>query len=132
MTDRTAQQNQPKVPWSGRGSRYTDDDIEFIVEAIRTADPLTQGHYQSEFEDSFRQYTGARHAYAVSSCTAALHLAAVLSRLGPGDEVVMPTHTFAASPLQPAPFRLLARAQNWFGRISNRKLSFCQPEPSSL
>lgn len=89
--------NNPKVPWSGRGSRYTDQDIEYIVEAIRTADPLTQGRYQAEFEARFKAYTNSDHAFAVSSCTAALHLAAVLSRIGPGDEVILPAHTFAAS-----------------------------------
>ena len=89
--------NDLKVPWSGRGSRYTDQDIEFIVEAIRTADPLTQGRYQAEFETKFRAYTNCDHAFAVSSGTSALHLAAALSQIGPGDEVILPSHTFAAS-----------------------------------
>ena len=89
--------NQPGVPWSGRGSRYSPSDIEFIVQAIRDSDPLTQGRYQNEFEDAFRAYTETSHAFAVSSCTAALHLAAILSGVGEGDEVIMPAHTFAAS-----------------------------------
>ncbi|MEK9754955.1 MAG: DegT/DnrJ/EryC1/StrS family aminotransferase [Rhodospirillaceae bacterium] len=97
MADTRTPPNQPAVPWSGRGSRYSDDDIAFIVEAIQTADPLTQGRYQAEFEKAFRDYAGAEYAFAVSSCTAALHLAAVLCRLQPGDEVITPAHTFAAS-----------------------------------
>ena len=40
---------------------------------------------------------GSPHASAVSSCTAALELAALLCRLQPGDEVITPAHTFAAS-----------------------------------
>ncbi|ARJ66552.1 aminotransferase [Magnetospirillum sp. ME-1] len=89
--------NAPAVPWSGCGSRYTDDEIAFIVEAMRTADPMTQGRYQDRFEAEFRALTGARHAFAVSSCTAALELAAIVSRIGPGDEVILPAHTFAAT-----------------------------------
>lgn len=87
----------PKVPWSQRGVKYTDEEIDFIVEAMREADPLTQGRYQTRFQEAFQAYTGTDHAFAVSSCTAALHLAAVLSRIGPGDEVIIPGHTFAAS-----------------------------------
>lgn len=85
------------VPWSGRGSRYTEEEIAFITEAMREADPLTQGRYKARFEEAFRAYVGSRHAFAMSSCTAALEMAAVLSRVGPGDEVIVPTHTFAAT-----------------------------------
>ncbi len=91
------QDNRPAVPWSGRGSLYTDDEIDAVIRAMREADPLTQGRFQDQFEGAFRDYTGARHAFAVSSCTAALELAAVLCRLAPGDEVIIPAHTFAAT-----------------------------------
>src|ERR1700690_4520201 len=64
------------VPWSGRGSVYTEDEIAAVVAAMRDADPQTQGHYQAEFELQFAAYIGTPHAYAVSSCTAALELAA--------------------------------------------------------
>ncbi len=87
----------PIVPWSGRGSRYTDDEVAAAVEAMRDADPQTQGRYKRAFEAAFKDYVGANHAFAMSSCTAALEMAAVLSRVGPGDEVVIPTHTFAAT-----------------------------------
>ncbi|PCI40930.1 MAG: aminotransferase [Rhodospirillaceae bacterium] len=86
-----------KVPWSGRGLTYTEEEIATVVEAMRAADPLTQGHYQSEFEDRFKTYTQANHAFAVSSCTAALELSALLCDLGPDDEVILPAHTFAAT-----------------------------------
>ena len=86
-----------KVNWSGKGLQYTDDEVALVAEVMREADPLTQGSYQSEFEAAFRKYVGAEHAFAVSSCTAALELAALLCRLSPGDEVVVPAHTFAAS-----------------------------------
>lgn len=89
--------SDPKVPWSGCGSRYTDDEIAFIVEAMKTADPMTQGRYQNDFEKAFCDFTGTQHAFAVTSGTSALQLAASLTRIQPGDDVVIPAHTFAAS-----------------------------------
>jgi len=85
------------VPWSGRGSVYTEEEIATVVEAMRNADPQTQGRYQLEFEKAFGAFMGQAHAFAVTSCTAAIELAALLCRLAPGDEVIMPAHTFAAS-----------------------------------
>lgn len=86
-----------QVPWSGRGMIYDDGDIAAVVDAMRNAEPQTQGRYQAEFERKFAEYTGSPHAFAVSSATAALELAALLCRLEPDDEVVLPAHTFAAS-----------------------------------
>ena len=100
LTARAATVQQPaqiQVPWSGRGSMYTEEEIATVVEAMRRADPQTQGRYQTEFERAFTEYTGARHSFAVTSCTAALELAALLCRLQPGDEIISPAHTFAAS-----------------------------------
>jgi perosamine synthetase len=88
---------ETKIPWSGRGSMYTEDEIATVVQAMRTADPQTQGRYQSEFERAFAAYSGSPHAFAVTSCTAALELSALLCNLKPGDEVIAPAHTFAAS-----------------------------------
>lgn len=97
MKPLTRKPTPARVPWSGRGLRYTDDEIAAVADAMRTADPLTQGPHQAAFEEKFRAVAGARHAFAVSSCTAALELAALLCRLGPGDEIVLPAHTFAAT-----------------------------------
>jgi dTDP-4-amino-4,6-dideoxygalactose transaminase len=65
--------------------------------AMKTADPLTQGKYLKEFEQKFAEYLGVKNCFAVSSCTAALELSAILSGLGKEDEVVIPAHTFCAS-----------------------------------
>jgi perosamine synthetase len=89
--------SETQIPWSGRGSVYTEEEIATVVDVMRCADPQTQGRFQEQFERAFAQYTATRYAFAVTSCTAALELAALLCRLSPGDEVIIPGHTFAAS-----------------------------------
>jgi dTDP-4-amino-4,6-dideoxygalactose transaminase len=49
------------------------------------------------FEEVFRDYVGAKHAVAVNSCTAALHLSLIVSGVGPGDEVITTPMTFCAT-----------------------------------
>ena len=85
------------LPWSGRGVRYTEEEVGVVAEVMRHADPLTQGKYLELFEQVFSEYHGGVAAFATSSCAAALELAAVLVRVGPGDEVIMPAHTYVAS-----------------------------------
>ena len=58
---------------------------------------ITMGPKVAAFEERFADYVGSRHAVAVNSCTAALHLANALIDLGPGDEVIVPSLTFAAT-----------------------------------
>ena len=58
---------------------------------------LTMGPKIKEFEEIFAEHLGVRHAIAVSSCTAALHLAYLAAGIGPGDEVIVPAITFVAS-----------------------------------
>jgi len=58
---------------------------------------LTQGPQVALFEKEFAELVGADHACAVSNCTVALHLALLAVGIGPGDEVITPSHTFVAS-----------------------------------
>jgi dTDP-4-amino-4,6-dideoxygalactose transaminase len=58
---------------------------------------LTTGERTQRFEAAFRERLGVRHAIAVNSATAALHLALEGLGIGPGDEVIVPTYTFASS-----------------------------------
>lgn len=58
---------------------------------------LTTGPKAKKLEQEFATYVGARHAVAVNSCTAALHLALEAIGLQEGDEVLVPTLTFAAT-----------------------------------
>jgi perosamine synthetase len=58
---------------------------------------LTTGPRAKEFEREFAGFVGSAHAVALNSATAALHLALDAVGVGPGDEVIVPTWTFAAS-----------------------------------
>ncbi len=71
-------------------------DIAAVVEVLRSA-WLTTGPKVAEFERAFADCVGAKEAVAVSNGTAALHAAIFALGIGPGDEVVVPTMTFAAS-----------------------------------
>jgi dTDP-4-amino-4,6-dideoxygalactose transaminase len=58
---------------------------------------LATGPVTMEFEREFAAFVGSRYAIAVNSCTAALHLALDAIGIKPGDEVLIPTYTFAAT-----------------------------------
>jgi dTDP-4-amino-4,6-dideoxygalactose transaminase len=70
---------------------------EAAVLAVLRSGWLTTGERARAFEAAFAKLTGVEHAIAVSSCTAALHLALKLYGIGPGDEVLVPPTTFAAT-----------------------------------
>src|SRR4029077_20077864 len=55
------------------------------------------GAYVQQFQDNFAAFIGRQRGIAVSNCTAALHLALVGLGIGPGDEVILPDLTFAAT-----------------------------------
>ena len=86
-----------KLDFSGRGHDYLEEDIKAVINAMKYADPLTQGKYQTAFEEKFEKFNGSKNCFAVSSCTASLELAATLCRLKPDDEVIIPAHTFCAT-----------------------------------
>jgi len=73
-----------------------EDDIAAVVGALRS-DWLTTGPGVGEFERAFAGAVGAKEAVAVSSGTAALHAAMAALGIGPGDEVIVPAMTFAAT-----------------------------------
>ncbi len=76
---------------------YFDQEEErHIVEVLRSG-WVTQGPKVQEFERLFAEYTGAKHAIAVSSCTTALHLSLYVSGIGPGDEVICPSLSYIAT-----------------------------------
>ena len=77
-------------PWLGA------EEAAAAAEAVSSG-WVAQGPRVAEFEQAFASTIGAGHAVAVSSCTAALHLALVVAGVGPGDEVVVPSLSFIAT-----------------------------------
>jgi dTDP-4-amino-4,6-dideoxygalactose transaminase len=73
-----------------------NEEIQSVVETLRSG-WLTTGAKSKQLEENFALYTGAAHAVAVNSGTAALHLALDAIGLKEGDEVIVPTMTFAAT-----------------------------------
>jgi dTDP-4-amino-4,6-dideoxygalactose transaminase len=74
----------------------TQAEIDEMTDTLRS-NWLSTGPKTKRFEREFAQATGARHALAVSSATAAMHLALKALDIGPGDEVIVPVYTFTAT-----------------------------------
>jgi len=68
-----------------------------LVMEVLSSGMLAQGPKVSEFEEKWARYNGVKHAVAVSSGTAALHIALLARGIGPGDEVITTPFTFVAS-----------------------------------
>ncbi len=93
-SDRSEKETIPFIPY---GRQSTDEEDVSAVCAVLRSDWLTTGPKVSEFEEAFAEYVEAKYAVAVSSGTAALHCAMYALGIGPGDEVIVPTMTFAAT-----------------------------------
>lgn len=76
--------------------RLEEDDIA-EVEAVMRSGWLGTGPRVAQFERDFAQYRAAKHAVALNSCTAALHLSLLAAGVGPGDEVITTPLTFCAT-----------------------------------
>ncbi|MBV9759669.1 MAG: DegT/DnrJ/EryC1/StrS aminotransferase family protein [Acidobacteriaceae bacterium] len=72
------------------------EEIEEVVATLKSG-WIGKGPRVAEFEEMMALYTGAKHAIAVSSCTAALHLSLLALGIGDGDEVITTPMTFAAT-----------------------------------
>lgn len=86
-----------RIAFSGKAHDYTEEEIATVVETMRSAEPLTQGKHRDLFEGAFGGYVGAPKCFAVCNATAALEMAAQLCRFQPGDEIIIPSHTFTSS-----------------------------------
>ncbi len=73
-----------------------EEEIEEVNDTLRS-DWITRGPKTQLFESEFKNYIGCKHAIAVSSCTAALHLALIANGIGAGDEVILSPYTFVAT-----------------------------------
>lgn len=72
------------------------DDIAAVTRILKS-DWLTQGPAIEKFENAVARKVNTKYAVACSNGTAALHLASLAAGIGPGDEVIVPTLSFAAS-----------------------------------
>src|SRR3989304_2442619 len=72
------------------------DEIDEVVETLRSG-WLATGPRCKRFEERFREYAGASHAVAVSSCTAGMPRALAAASIGPGDEVITTPLTFCST-----------------------------------
>jgi perosamine synthetase len=73
------------------------NELAYVSEAVAGGWISSAGKYVAEFEKAFAGYCGVKHGIAVCNGTAALHLALVALGIGPGDEVIIPDFTMAAS-----------------------------------
>src|SRR5262245_36040095 len=75
---------------------FDESEIEMLRQCLDSK-WVTQGPMTERFEKLIADAQGVRHALACTSCTAALHLAAMALGLGPGDEVIVPAFTWVTS-----------------------------------
>ena len=73
-----------------------EEEIEEVVKVLKSK-WLSMGPVTQKFEEEFAKYIGIKHAFGVSSGTAALHIAHKVLGIGPGDEVIVPSLTFVAT-----------------------------------
>jgi len=85
---------KPFPPWPALG----DEDVSAVADALRSG-RLTQlsGDAVTAFEEAFAAWNGASYCVATSSGTTAIHTALAALGIGPGDDVIVPAHTFIAS-----------------------------------
>jgi dTDP-4-amino-4,6-dideoxygalactose transaminase len=86
--------NQDFVPF--HVPEIGEEEIRSVIETLRSG-WLTTGAKAKRFEEDFARYVGCRHAVAVNSGTAALHIALDAIGISEGDEVIVPAMTFAAT-----------------------------------
>lgn len=86
--------SESRIPY-GR-HQVEEEDIQAVIDALRS-DWLTTGPLVEEFEKAIAGFCNVKYAVALSSGTAALHTAMHALGISPGDEVIVPPMTFAAT-----------------------------------
>ena len=76
---------------------YLTEELKKSVCEVLDSRIWTEGVVTRQFEESIREFTGCRHAIAVSNCTVGLEVALRVLGIGPGDEVIVPDYTYPAT-----------------------------------
>ncbi len=79
------------------GPWITQKEVDYVADAARNAWYANANMYHDRFEKAFAEFTGARYAMALPSCTSAIHLALAALGVGQGDEVIVPDITWIAT-----------------------------------
>ena len=77
--------------------RFIGNETEFLRECVESTFVSSVGPFVDRFEEGIAAYTGAKHVVTTVSGTAALHVALILAGVEPGDEVLVPALSFAAT-----------------------------------
>lgn len=89
-----------RVDWPGRGHEFTEEEIQAVASVMRAKNTaLTQGAKVLQFEKDFSAYLKSENAFSLMSAAHGLDIAAMLIDIKPGDEVIIPAHTYCASAL---------------------------------
>jgi dTDP-4-amino-4,6-dideoxygalactose transaminase len=88
-----------RVPFNDLSIQWNEiaEDVRHDFEDIFSTSAFSLGPYAEKFERHIASYLGTKHAIGVNSGTSALHLAVLAAGIGPGDEVLVPSHTFIAT-----------------------------------
>lgn len=73
------------------------EEIKLVTEALESGWVSSQGAFIKEFEERMASFCGTKHCVVVSNGTVAIHLALLVLKIGPGDEVIVPDLTFVAT-----------------------------------
>lgn len=91
--------NKLKIDFPGIQTRLLKKEEKIIISCMQQAKTYSMGPRLKELEHNFAKYVNVRYAVGVNNCTSALELAAMLSGVKPGDEVIIPAHTFTSTAL---------------------------------
>lgn len=88
-----------RVPFNNLGIQWQEIEsgVREDFQALFERSAFSAGPFVKAFEDEIAAYLGVKHAIGVNSGTSALHLATHALDIGPGDEVLVPSHTFIAT-----------------------------------
>jgi dTDP-4-amino-4,6-dideoxygalactose transaminase len=92
---RPANRMAVKIPFNR--ATLVGREIDYIREALSLSQLAGDGEFTKRCSEMIKAKTGGRSALLTHSCTAALEMAAILSDLKPGDEVIMPSFTFVST-----------------------------------